>query len=397
MKQPIKKKLIESGVAKEEKPQVLTLVIDGNSVLKQSLVDTTVGTNGKEYGAILQTFIVLKKMMQKRDWNFVYMVFDGDNSGQLRYDFYPDYKQNRDKHFKDKSSDSKSEYDKQIDAYCKKVLDYHRKRKSLTSEQLKRKETDDERFQHQRDVLIDMCECLYIRTLMYDEVEGDDLIAYLVKNKQENEKVCIVSNDRDLTQLINNDVCIYIPQKKEVVTNENSIVKLGHTHENVAIMKMVCGDSSDNIKGISGMGEQTFFKYFPEALKERVDLPHIIARSRMINEERRSNKQKPLKVLENVLNSITSGCQKDKVYEINERLIDLTQHIFLTKDAESGLEEMVGAPQDPEGRSFKDLYKIVSENGMTNLITENSFSSFFSCFSKLIDNEKKYYKSCMDG
>lgn len=397
MKQPIKKKIVESGIAVQDKPQTLTLVIDGNSVLKQSLVNETVGTNGKEYGAIVQTFIVLKRMMQMRDWNFVYMVFDGDNSGQLRYDFYPEYKQNRDKHFKDKSSDSKSDYDRQIEAYCKKVLAYSRKRKEMSAEKLKRKETDDERFQHQRNILIEMCECLYIRTLMYDEVEGDDLIAYIVKNRAENEKVCIVSNDRDLTQLIDNDVCIYIPQKKEVVTNENSITKLGHTHENVALLKMICGDSSDNIKGITGMGEQTFFKHFPEAVKEKVDLAHIFARIALINEERGKHKQKPLKALENVLKGITSGCQGDKVYEINERLIDLKKHIFLTKEAENDLKEVIGAPQDPEGRTFKDLYKIISDNGMTNLITENSFSNFFGDFGKLIDNEKKFYKMSLNG
>ena len=33
-----------------------------------------------------------------------------------------------------------------------------------------------------------MLENLYVRQFIYDEVEGDDLIAYYVKNKKENEK-----------------------------------------------------------------------------------------------------------------------------------------------------------------------------------------------------------------
>lgn len=139
---------------------------------------------------------------------------------------------------------------------------------------------------------------------------------------------------------------------------------------------MLCGDSSDNIKGISGIGETSFFKYFPEALKEKVDLSYIFARSKAINEERVNNKQKPLKALENVLNHITSGCQKEFVYEINERLIDLKKYPMLTDEAKKMLDETVGAPLDPTGRDFKELYNIVSTNGMTKLLTENTFGTF---------------------
>lgn len=242
-----------------------------------------------------------------------------------------------------------------------------------------------------------MCDCLFIRNLICDEVEGDDIIAYIVTHKDENEKICIVSNDMDLTQLIDEDVCVYIPKKKTIVTHENSVEKLGYTHENVVIFKMLCGDSSDNIKGISGIGETSFFKYFPEALKEKVDLSYIFARSKAINEERVNNKQKPLKALENVLNHITSGCQKEFVYEINERLIDLKKYPMLTDEAKKMLDETVGAPLDPTGRDFKELYNIVSTNGMTKLLTENTFGTFFSDFVKLAANEKKFLKECIGG
>ena len=391
MKQPIRKKLLEEGVAKKEETPILTLVIDGNSVLKQSLVNETIGTNGRSYGGVLQTFIIIKRLMKMRDWNFVYIVFDGDNSGQLRYNFYPEYKQNRDKNFK-AVGESKSAYDKAIDDFCKRTLEYYNNKRYKSNKETKRKETEDESFQYQRGVLIDMCECLSMRVLMYDEVEGDDIIAYLVKNKKENEKVCIVSNDRDLTQLINNDVCVYIPQKKEIVTDKNSIEKLGYTHENVVIYKMLCGDSSDNIKGITGMGDGTFFKLFPDAKTNKIDLNYIFEHSKQINEERIKNKQKPLKVLENVLSNTTSGCQGALVYEVNEKLIDLNKFILLTDEAKNNLSEVIGAPLDPEGRDFKSLYEIVYNNGMSELMADNKFSTFFSDFAKLQDNERKYYE-----
>ena len=396
MKQPIRRKLIDNGVVKKDVEPILTLVIDGNSILKQSLVDTTVGTNGKEYGAIMQTFIVIKRLLKMRDWNSVYIIFDGDNSGQLRYNFYPDYKQNRDKNYKN-IGESKSAYDKSIDDFVKRTFKYYNEKRRMSEKQPKRHETDDERFQNQREILMEMCECLFIRVLMYDEVESDDVIAYMVKNKQENEKICIVSNDRDLTQLIDSDVCVYIPSKKEIVTDKNSIDKLGYTHENVVIYKMLCGDSSDNIKGIKGIGDTTFFKYYPDAVNKKVDLNYIFERSRVLNEERIKSKQKPLKALENVLNHVTDGCQDKMVYEINERLIDLHKYILLTEEAEEDLKETIGAPLDPEGRDFKELYKIVSDNGMTELITDNKFSTFFSDFAKLMDNERKFFKKFEDS
>ena len=387
MKQPIRKKLIDEGVAKKEEEPILTLIIDGNSVLKQSLVNETIGTNGKSYGGVLQTFITIKRLMKTRDWNFVYIVFDGDNSGQLRFNFYPEYKQNRNKNYK-------TAYDKAFDDFCRRTIEYYgKKRKKEEEEPVKTpEEIEDENFQYQRAVLIDMCECLSIRVLMYDEVEGDDIIAYLVDNKEPQEKVCIVSNDRDLTQLISSDVCVYIPQKKEIVNDTNSVEKLGYTHENVVIYKMLCGDSSDNIKGINGMGDTTFFKYFPVAKKEKIDLDYIFDQSKLINEERTKKKQKPLKVLENVLNKTTNGSQGSMIYEINERLIDLKKHILLTDEAEKDLQDVVGAPLDPEGRDFKSLYEIVYKNGMSELMADNKFSSFFSDFAKLQENERKYFE-----
>lgn len=392
MKQVIRKKLIDEGIAKVTEPTKLTLLVDGNSILKQSLVDETVGTNGKEYGAIMQCFIIIKRLMHIRDWQSVYVVFDGDNSGQLRYEMYSEYKANRDKNFKDPN---KSDYDRAIDDYCKKVLAYSKKKKTLSEKQLQRKETDDERFEHQRNLFIEMCDCLSIRTLMYDDVEGDDVIAYIVKNKDKNEKICIVSGDRDLTQLISEDVCLYVTQKREIVTDKNSVEKLGYTHENVVLVKMLCGDASDNIKGVSGMGQETFFKYFPQARTEKVDLGFIFDRCRVLNEERKKNKQKPLKVLENVLNCVTKGSQGKDLYEVNEKLIDLRKYILLTKEAEEDLGNVVGAPLDPEGRDFKYLYEIINTNGMSKLLEENQFGGFFSDFAKLMDNEKKYYKKMM--
>ena len=61
---------------------------------------------------------------------------------------------------------------------------------------------------------------LYIRWIFDEKTEGDDLIAYYVKNKKPNDKVVIVSGDEDLTQLISDTVCIYNPRLKKFVSHK---------------------------------------------------------------------------------------------------------------------------------------------------------------------------------
>ena len=61
---------------------------------------------------------------------------------------------------------------------------------------------DDEIFEREKGIINAILEELCIRQYEFENVEGDDIIAYYVKNKKPNEKVVIVSSDKDLTQLI---------------------------------------------------------------------------------------------------------------------------------------------------------------------------------------------------
>ena len=388
MKQVIKKKIIETHNLKTEEP-ILTVLFDMNSVMKMALVDKRINSRGEEYGMVFQTLVLMKRILKMRNWNFVYNFFDGHLSGQLRYNFYNDYKANRDKHY-DSQDLNKTDYDRYLDDYCRKVIAYSQKKRKQKTKV--RTESEEENFNRQRDIVFRCCEELFIRQIMCDKVESDDLIAYYCKNKKPNEKILIVSGDRDLTQLINDDICVYITQLKRIVTKDNAIEVLGYTTENVVIKKMLCGDASDNIAGIKGMGETTFFQLFPEATTSKIDLETILERSKLLNEERIKNKQKPLKSLENVLNRVTDGCQGEHIYEINKRLIDLSEPL-LTLEAKEEMDAIMHAPLDPEGRDYKNLYKIVLESDMSDILAENVFSSFFADFNQLIDNEKKYFKT----
>ena len=387
MKQVIKKTIKESKNINDE-PLIYTLLVDGNNLMKISSVDKRMNGKGEEYGIVFQFLWQLHKLLQVKDYNFVYVMLDGEKSGQLRYNFYQDYKANRDKNYE--LSGSKSEYDKQIDAYVKKVLYYSRNKHK--QQETVRGETEEESFERQKLILKQILEELFVRVCEYDEVEGDDLIAHYVKNKKSNERVVIVSGDRDLTQLINDEVCVYIPSLKKYISPKNHIQELGYTHENVLIKKILCGDSSDNIKGIKGMGDKTFFSLFPDAKTKKYTLDDIFVETKKNIEERLKNKQKPLQVTENILNKVTLGSQGDKIYEINDKIINLSNPL-LTKEAKEELDNIMYAPLDPEGRDLKNIYQIIQENEMNDMLDEKKFGNLFAAFYKLIDTEKKYFKN----
>lgn len=384
MKQAIKKSRKVANSLNDEK-LIYTLLIDGNSLLKSSLVNKEMNSKGEEYGAIWNMLRRMGELLLKKDFNFCLTVWDGFQSGICRWNLYSPYKQNRDKHYE--MFGGQTDYDKQIAAYCKKVINYH---KGIKNEP-KRGETDDENFQRQRSIIQNILDNLFVRQFMFDEVEGDDIIAYYCQHKKSNERVVIVSEDRDLTQLINDEICIWIPSKHKFITPNNDIAELGYTHENVVLKKIICGDASDNIYGIKGVGEKGLLKQFPELITQKCTLNEILERAQAIQTDRLQHKKKPLKSLENMLNRITDGEQGKDIYEINEKIIDLKEPL-LTEDAIKSLNEELYAPIDPDGRELKNIYQIINDNDMIKLQDENIFGNVFGPFERICKMEKKYFK-----
>lgn len=389
MKQVIRKSVAESNnINTEEK--IYHLLIDGNSVLKSSLVNKdAINAKGEEYGAILLFLRRIGQLLMKRDFNHCAVCWDGFNSGALRWQLYADYKANRDKNYEAASAiaNPNSDYDAYIAAYCQKVMDYHKKNKIG----VRRGETDDENFQRQRAILQEILDELFVRQYMYENVEGDDLIAFYCKNKQKNDYIVIVSEDRDISQLIQDDICLYIPSKKVFVSPKNDIEILGIPSYNMVLKKVICGDASDNIKGIKGMGETTLEKYYPQIKSEKATLEGFLSTCKQLLEERKAEKKKPLKCLENALNSVSDGCHGNKVYEVNKQIIDLSEPL-LTEEALEDLRNIYGAPIDPEGRDIRNVYKIIENNGFSELYKSESFSHLFGQFERIRKKEIEFFK-----
>ena len=385
MAQPIPKKIVEKNPDLGEK-KFTTLLIDGSNILELSCsADRRVSSNGNIVGGIFQMLLQIKLMLQKGNFRYVYVFWDGDSSGEYRAWILPTYKSNRDKNYDLSVPGELSDYAKELNAKIKSMQDYFfSKNKDKINEKRKEKEL----FYQQRDVVIQCLEELCVRQCLADKVEADDLIAYYVKHKKPNERIVIMSNDRDLTQLISEDVIVYVQREKKFINTKNHTTELGYNYQNVLLKKIICGDASDNIKGIKGVGEKTLFDNFPEIKERKVTLDEVIDKARLINEQRANEKKKPLKWAENIVNRVTDGVQGEKIYEINKRVIDLSEPI-LTDEAKSLMDSMMYAPIDPDGRSLANLYNILIENGVDDLKDEDRFSSFFAEYKVLMDKELK--------
>ena len=391
MSQPIPKKIKEKNPEIGIKP-FNTLLIDGSSLLELVFsASKKTSSDGKEIGAIFAFLLQLKILLKKGNFRYVYCFWDGDNSGQLRYDLNSDYKANRDKNYTDNNlSDYMKEVNNRISYMQKKIYGEMNKKPSKTEE-------EKENFHWQREVLIECLDELFIRQCLYDETEADDFIAYYVNHKKPEENIVIFSNDRDLSQLIQksslnpekDDVILAI-KKPEVgiqfINSRNHTEIMGYNYQNVALKKIICGDVSDNIKGIKGVGEKTLFDNFPGFKTKKMTLEEVIDGAKTINEQRASEKKKPLKWAENIINRVTDGAQGDKIYEINEKIIDL-RNPLMPEEAKELLDGMMYAPMDAEGRSLQNLYNILLQYNIDDLKDEDRFGNFFTEFKFLRDKE----------
>ncbi len=362
-----------------------TLLIDGSNLLEvSSRGDDRLSGTGKPTGGIFQFFLQLKMLLRKGNFRYVYVFWDGNQSGLLRYKLNSDYKANRDKEFEDE--EELSDYMKAVNAKINGMKQYFSKKEDPAKlAQIKKQK---EIFHWQREVIIDCLEELFVRQCMCDKTEADDFIGYYVTHKKSNERIVICSNDRDLTQLIAEDVIVYVQSLKDFLTVKNYTKIEGINYQNVVLKKVLCGDTSDNIKGIKGFGEKTLLNNFDEITKRKVTLNEVIEKAKNINEERAKLKKKPLKWAENIVNRVTDGVQGSEIYEINEKIIDLKKPL-MTDEAVEMIENIMYTPIDPEDRTLENLYRILLENDVEDLRDETKFSNFFNEFLYLIDKEKR--------
>lgn len=108
---------------------------------------------------------------------------------------------------------------------------------------------------HQFDILDELLDCMGVFSKRSSGLEADDVIntfANCAKNK--GIKSIIVTFDKDLSQLICDEVCVFNPKKKNFIHKEEVIKTFGVNPEKISEFLALTGDSIDNIPGVFGIG-----------------------------------------------------------------------------------------------------------------------------------------------
>jgi DNA polymerase-1 len=88
--------------------------------------------------------------------------------------------------------------------------------------------------------------------------EADDIIAtYACRAKEAGAEVTIVSSDKDLMQLVNDQVRMLDPIKNKPISYPEVQEKFGVTPDKVIDIQALAGDSTDNVPGVPGIGVKT--------------------------------------------------------------------------------------------------------------------------------------------
>lgn len=116
----------------------------------------------------------------------------------------------------------------------------------------------------QFDLVKQAVEALDIPNIGIAGFEADDCIGTIVKHYQSHLPISVLTGDKDLLQLLDEQIQIVLLQKGignyKIYTNDLFSEELGIDPHMLIDVKALMGDSSDNYPGVKGIGEKTAYK-----------------------------------------------------------------------------------------------------------------------------------------
>jgi DNA polymerase I len=110
-----------------------------------------------------------------------------------------------------------------------------------------------------------MLEAMRIPALTKEDFEADDVLATVAKAAADRGiEVHICTSDKDCRQLLSDRIKLYNLRKHEVFDSESLQKDWGIKPEQVVDFQMLVGDSVDNVRGVTGIGEKTAAKLLQE-------------------------------------------------------------------------------------------------------------------------------------
>ena len=230
------------------------LIIDGlNTFLRSFTMINHMNPDGHHIGGLTGFLKSIGYAIRMADPTKVIIVFDGVGGSSARRNLFPAYKANRN---------------------TSRMTNY-----SIFSS----KDEETESINNQISRLIQYLQCLPVTVISIDGLEADDIIGYLANKFQAHEetaRVTIMSADKDFLQLVSDKVHCYSPTKKKIYTPKDVLEEFGVSSNNFLNYKILMGDQSDNIPGITGLGPKKLIKLFPELISNtKIELDEIISSS----------------------------------------------------------------------------------------------------------------------
>ncbi len=193
-------------------------LIDGSSIAYRAYFATIRSalstTRGRATGASYAFTNSLLKLLREQQPDYVALVFDAPEK-TFRHEIYPEYKATR---------------EAMPDELVTQLPDIRR-----------------------------ISEAMNLNILIHPGYEADDVIATLaVKGQQDDLQTYIVSGDKDLMQVLNEDIYMYKPatgkKDAEVIDVPGVYDKWGIKPQQIPDFLALIGDKSDNIPGVKGIG-----------------------------------------------------------------------------------------------------------------------------------------------
>ena len=219
------------------------LVIDGlNTFIRVFSAVPALNDDGQHIGGVTGFLRSVAAVVRLIKPTRCIIVFDGKGGSRRRKDIYPEYKANR---------------------ANKTAFNRYQEFASLEDEQ--------DSMKRQFGRVIQYLNCLPVTTLSIDNVEADDIMAYIANEIYTDDKnrVTICSTDRDFLQLVNNRISVWSPIKKKMYTPSVMQEEFGFSSKNYLLYRSFIGDKSDNIPGLKGVGPKSLIKYFPVFSEDR--------------------------------------------------------------------------------------------------------------------------------
>jgi 5'-3' exonuclease len=325
------------------------LLVDGDNLL-------TIGFfglknhfyKGEHIGGIYHFINTLRRAIEIHHLDKVVVFWDGQDGSQTRKRFYHQYKENR---------KSRIRTEEEVHSYGR-----------------------------QRNRVKQYLEELFVRQGEYEFCETDDNIAYYSQNSPK-ENMIIYSSDGDLTQLVSQNTKLFNPSHSKMYQPNDMFV---YDHEqiliqNIKLVKMICGDPSDNIAGIKSLGVKRLISLVPEIISQEISVDFILERFNTLFEEDKDNR-----LVKNLLTGVTKyGVLGEEFFTVNSRIVSLDDP-FLTDDAKESIDSLINDTIDPEGRSYKNTMKMMMEDGIFLLLpkSDDAWIKFLNPFLRLTRKEK---------